>query len=91
MHYQISLFRANGGAKRDKAASNLAPPVLEPHLDDAHVEPRLGGQLFPYVPCWFRGRVEGILEYLQLLGLDSGPGSPSLAGCRADLEGGGVG
>lgn len=45
-----------------------------PHLYHPHVEPRLGGELLPHVPGGLGGVFVGVLQRLQLLGRDGGPG-----------------
>ena len=50
------------------------------HLHHSHVQPRLGGELLPHMPCRLGGILVGILQRLQLLGCDGGAGplSPRL-------------
>lgn len=47
-------------------------PVLEPDLDDPHVQSCVLAQLFPYVPRGLRTVVVRHLQGLQLLGGDGG-------------------
>lgn len=44
------------------------------HLHHPHVQPRLGGELLPHVPGGLGGVLVGVLQRLQLLGRDGGPG-----------------
>ena len=46
----------------------FGPAVLEPDLDDPHVQPRLLGQLLPDVPRGLGALAVGVAEGLQLLG-----------------------
>ena len=56
----------------------LAALVLEPDLDDPHRQTGLLGQLLSHQPRRLRRLVEHVLEDLELLGLDGGPGSSAL-------------
>lgn len=69
----------------DPAPHSPAPPLLGPachgaggrpgaHLHHPHVQPRLGGELLPHVPGRLGGVLVGVLQRLQLLGRDGGPG-----------------
>ena len=48
-------------------------PVLEPDLDDAHVEAGVLAELFSYMSGRFGAVIVGQLERFQLLGSDRGP------------------
>ena len=56
----------------------LAALVLEPDLDDPHGEPGVLGQLLSHHPGRLGRGVEHVLQDLQLLRGDVGPGAPSL-------------
>ena len=51
----------------------LGTPVLEPDLDDAHVESGLGAELLAHVTSRFRTLVVGPLQGLELFGGDRCP------------------
>ena len=53
----------------------LGPPVLEPHLHHAHVQPGLGAQLFSHMSRGLGTLVIGAFEGLQLFGCDGGAGA----------------
>lgn len=53
------------------------PGWLVSHLYDPHVQACLRGQLLPHVPGRLRGVLVGVLQCLQLLRRDGGPGSLS--------------
>lgn len=48
-------------------------PILEPDLNDAHVETSVLRQLFSHVPCWLRTGVVCQLEGFELLRRDRRP------------------
>ena len=47
-------------------------PVLEPDLDDPHVEPGVGRQLLPHVPRRLGARLVRVLQHLHLPRRDRG-------------------
>jgi len=53
----------------------LGAPVLKPHLDHTHVEPRLGAQSFAHLPCRLGAVAVGALQGVQLLAVDCRPRS----------------
>ncbi len=53
----------------------LGPPILEPHLDNPHIQTRLRAQLFPDVSGRFRTLVIRPFQGLQLLSGNGGTGT----------------
>ena len=72
--------------KKNDRDPHLTPSVLEPYLNDPHIETRFRGQLFSDIPCRLLVWFEGCFQDVQLFWFDRCSGPPSFPRGRTNLQ-----